>query len=441
MDNKIVFFFGAGAEYGENSFGLPSGGEYTLKTMQQKNAKLYTELKKFYNNRVRNAYVEEYKNSFLFEKDSHTFREIIYRAALECAKEVDTNQNLKPYKKFIDLVKEHHVLEDNGDKSAQKEKWAEIKEEAKNVYDLLIKDYESNNSKVAAKTNSDSAKEKIKEFKDYLMFYGAVEKDFSAIIDPNRVGLTQFWRVINYYWSAFFTILQPMCEEFSWYRFDDDPRHFYENTLNDLPKVIDEIYSNYDYSSKDDKNGNYYKKLSEKYPESTAITTNYTPFIEHYFGHDKSIYLAGKLSEFEYPQELCVKDIRNSPIENNCFVFPFLMTQAPVKPIIVPGQIREYGKALDRLQNAETLIIIGYSLGQADNHINAMLREYVLENKKVIYCYYTEKYIDSDAEQIEKVKNCLKLPNTLSNIIAVSTRGNAKELLVKLENILHEKDG
>ncbi len=49
------------------------------------------------------------------------------------------------------------------------------------------------------------------------------------------------------------------------------------------------------------------------------------------------------------------------------------MTQAPIKPIITPTQIEEYKKAIDALDEAKVLVVIGYSLGEADDHINACI--------------------------------------------------------------------
>lgn len=443
MDKKITFLFGAGTESGSESFGLPSGGEYTLKTMQQKHEKLYAALRKFYKGRLSDSYAKEYRNKFLFEKDSHTFREIIYRAAREC---IDYNVDDPKYKEYIECVREYEAIKDVKEDSDQikkekKDKRGKVKEEAKTVYDLLIVDSDNQDADDDIQLAVGSKNKKDKEFKDYLSFYGAVEKDFSAIVDPNHVGLTQFWRVINYFWSAFFTILEPLCRDFSWYEsLNGNLQSFYERVLNDLQNEIKKVYSDYNYDRADSKRGNYYKPIRDRYPDCTAITTNYTPFIEHYWG-DNSIYLAGRLSEFEFPEELSVKDIRKASIESSSFVFPFLMTQAPVKPIVVSNQIREYSKALEKLNKTETIVIIGYSLGQADNHINAMLREFALERtKRIIYCYYVGDDPKDANKKREEILRSLKLAEGEVNLDMVANNGNVAELMDKLEKLLNAEE-
>lgn len=428
----IVFLFGAGAEYGEKSYGLPSGPEYTLKTMRQKRDKLYTALRKFYTSDRMGSYVREYRPEFLFKKDSHTFRELVYRAAIAC---IDDNfSGGAGFEDYVKCVYDHEKYSLEWDESTRKEKRDSLKEHSERVYNFLINDDSPNPSG----NNQSAQNTKEKTLKDYLSFYGAVEKDFGSIIDPNRIGLTQFWRVINYYWSAFFTILEPLCTDLTWYqKCNGDSRKFYDYVLNNLASVIDDIYSNYDYSvveSADLQAYNYYLAATNFFPHSAAVTTNYTPFVEHYFS--QNAYLAGRLAEFEFPTELEIQDIRDSEVLLTNFIFPFLMTQAPVKPIVSPKQLREYAKALDYMKKANTLVIIGYSLGDADNHINAILREYATDEKKrVIYCFYDSSNSLADDSVLEYVQQSLKLTKTYPNIMVLRNNGNATDLMYKLKKI------
>lgn len=115
----ITFLFGAGAECSKKTFGLPSGPDYTLRTMQQKQEKLYTELNKFYTaNRLKEMEIKKYQNEFLFKKDSHTFREIIYRAALECIKN-KCSGGLQ-YKDYVDMVAKHQRIKESDDKEEKR---------------------------------------------------------------------------------------------------------------------------------------------------------------------------------------------------------------------------------------------------------------------------------------------------------------------------------
>lgn len=435
MGNKIAFLFGAGAEH--EAFNIPSGSEYTLRTMQQKHENLYTVLREFYKTRIGESYVKEYKSEFLFKKSSHTFREILYRAALRC---IEFEKDYKDSEDFVKIVKD---LEDENkgekDKERVKKLRDKIKGEAENAYQVIIE-----NGSVKSNQTYETLKKNIS-------FYGAVEKDFSAIVAPEDVGLTQFWRVINYFWSAFFAILLPSCKNFSWYKENQcDKKELYKYALNNLNTVIEELYSKYDYDSVDNSK-NYYKQISQKFGKCTAITTNYTPFLEHYFG-EKSIYLAGRLSEFEFPTENAVKDIRTENIKEKEFVFPFLMTQAPVKPIVSPGQIKEYAEAVAMLKEADTLVIIGYSLPKEDTHILAILREFALqEGKNVIWCWHkrndeenkdTGKKANDDESERKKVIERLKLVGIDDKVTiqVVENDGDAEKLVECLVNRFVNKE-
>ena len=66
-----------------------------------------------------------------------------------------------------------------------------------------------------------------------------------------------------------------------------------------------------------------------------VLTTNYTPFVRT-MGVNDTVHLAGELCLFELPQEVRVKDITVEPLQAGDFIFPYLLTQAPVKLIIEP---------------------------------------------------------------------------------------------------------
>lgn len=235
-----------------------------------------------------------------------------------------------------------------------------------------------------------------------------------------------------------------MCKDFEWYkRRENNPQDFYSYVLENLMTVINDIYAKYNYKRtelEDTKDYNYYAKIHEAFPDCTAITTNYTPFVEHYFSPEKSIYLAGRLSEFEYPSELTIKNLldeHTEPIKETDFIFPFLMTQAPIKPIISPSQIKEYYMAIESMSSSDAVVIIGYSLGQADDHINAMIRDYVkTTGKKLIFCYYDADNSKEDKAEIEQVRKSLKLDEGQGNIQVVRNNGNATNLVKKLKSML-----
>ena len=110
------------------------------------------------------------------------------------------------------------------------------------------------------------------------------------------------------------------------------------------------------------------------------------------------------------------------------------MTQAPIKPIICTYQIKEYAKFVEQLEKSDVLVIVGYSIGEADNHINALIRDYYkMEGKKIIFCQYSHT---NDKESIEKgrenIVNNLKL-NDIENkerLIIVTHDGNDAKALI-----------
>lgn len=431
MEKNVVFLFGAGAE---NVFGLPNGSDYTRETMLRKRELMYNALAGFYKDRLgKKDYVSRYQRDFLFRRGSHTFNEIVYGAAGEYIKAKKTTKTENIYDKvdavesYIDAV-EKHITDDNN--------LDDVKEKAKNLYDYLIKD--SDQWKDYSAIHDHEPK-----FLNYLEYCGAVEKDFATITDPEKLGMTRFWRVINYFWSAFFTIIEPLLsEKYSSVKESSGREAFYSLVLDNINEAIKDVYDKDRFVSKYSSDlGNYYREISESFAKCDVLTTNYTPFVEFYFEATRCTYLAGKLSQFEYPMELSVYDVLlDRKIERKDFVFPFLMTQAPIKPIIVPEQIEAYAKAITALDEAKNLVIIGYSLGTADNHINAILHRFAkTESKRIIYCYYDKTKPDAsdkEAEEKRRVIKALKCKDYPVEIIMVRNEGNAKELTAKIKKVL-----
>lgn len=173
--------------------------------------------------------------------------------------------------------------------------------------------------------------------------------------------------------------------------------------------------------------------------------TNYTPFTK-VFGIGDIFYLSGKLSQFEIPEELRIVDFEKG--ENvdmkTKHVFPYILTQAPIKPIINPTQIAEYSNAICALSELDVLVILGYSLCENDNHINAILRNFVIqENKKIIYCNYLSENAEKKEEEevIKYVKERLFLNDTDTDKIKVilygkDTKNIAELIKEKINNLL-----
>lgn len=103
---------------------------------------------------------------------------------------------------------------------------------------------------------------------------------------------------------------------------------------------------------------------------SHVLTTNYSGLSEALFSvevrENRCTYLSSALWSFESLDVLTTRDVRIDPIENDEFVFPYLMTQAPIKPIVGMVQIEPYHDAIAALHETDCLVVLGYSFCDSD---------------------------------------------------------------------------
>ena len=181
----ICFLFGAGAEA---AYQLPLGEQFTLETILNKRVDMYEELKVFYENRMVCDYIKTYRKEYLFKKSSNSFYEMIYRALKQCKEDLPNGNIDVETKEFLKFYYDSYTPR-NDTKIAFKENVVE------KMYNYITKS-------ISANPNINHYK--YKSIFERMTYYGTVEKDFSSIIDPNGAGLIQFWRFVNYLWSAFF---------------------------------------------------------------------------------------------------------------------------------------------------------------------------------------------------------------------------------------------
>ena len=107
---------------------------------------------------------------------------------------------------------------------------------------------------------------------------------------------------------------------------------------------------------------------------------------------------------FESLETLTVRDIRSEPIEHDEFVFPFLMTQAPIKPIVDACQLKAYARALGVLDQTNLLVVLGYSFCDSDRHVGALIHDYMQSSdNRLIYLDYNGK------QSVDGIKKLLRL--------------------------------
>lgn len=417
-EQKFGFFFGAGAEI---CYELPSGSDFTKETICKKHEELYNALGKVIYNGEFGDYVGKYKKNFHFRSNSADFREMVLRAAINIneakrtpaikhlasehtQKEKDSNFRYSKIYQDIESALYKYIVEDN--KEQFKKGRLTIKKRKKDSLILTIEDCE--------------------KITDNLSYYGTMEEKFSTICNPKKAGEWKFWSLINYFWSCYFSIFEPLAKKTDIYEQSSvKNKHKYEFMLKNLTSILNEI-EHEDFLNKFDSNKNYYKQLKNFNP-SCVITTNYTPFIETIFTKDKSSYLAGRLSDFEVPNKFLIDKFDN--IDKKDFKFPYMLTQAPIKPIIHPTQILEYSKAIKALEEIKTLVIIGYNINENDDHINAILKDFCTkdEKNKIIYCYYNKDKFDAEKTKLEVCKR-LHIEDDSEQIIIIENNGDVKGL-------------
>lgn len=421
---KYCFLFGAGTE---TAYGLPSGAQYTLDTMLSKRSKMYEALKAFYKNKVFDNYAKDYREAFMFHETSNAFYEIVERALAACsAKESldsDTDALLKQWSAG----------------KGKSEQPTEFKNQLSKLYKEIIIDIDTSPNVQQSERKIDP-NTKYRSLLKATSYYGSIEKDFATIINPKEAGPHRFWRLVNYFWSAWFSIMLPLLKKSKYKDVPAFRNNKYEYVLHHLNEVISCIYEkDFVENVADDTNQQYYPTLLECFPNSTAITTNYTPFVEKYWEH--AAYLAGRLCQFEIPEELRLINLKDANSELQGCVFPYLATQAPVKPIIAFEQLDEYRNAMDYIASCNYLVIVGYGVNNADNHINALLRHFLTsgEDKKIIYCAYVkenERY-DENKERTELVEK-LKITNyeqLAEKIVILPNSGDAEELVSAIKEV------
>ena len=110
-------------------------------------------------------------------------------------------------------------------------------------------------------------------------YYGTIETYFSSLINPARRNKS-LWRLINYYWSAFFSVAEPLIRK----AFEDDrlfkQQGLYRFTLNNINTVIDAITTRNQFTLQDIQD-TYYARLRGRF--DNVLTTNYTGLSDFLF--------------------------------------------------------------------------------------------------------------------------------------------------------------
>ena len=491
--NKMAFLFGAGAEAG---YELPTGDLFVRETILTKNDKLLTALKDFYSSTndtlILNNWFSDYRKESV---SSNEIGRLIIVKTISLLirispKEFDNCSEslrwaIEQYfsEKEFDDIKEEPIVKDfeglsnfsfsrNVDSNLLKltMNWLKLPEK-KSLEDghaeLLLKE-----NITLVEMNSKLINEHptlINLVRENMNSYGALERYFHTIINPKKYGPNNFWKLINYYWQAYFSVTIPVCN----FLINNQPEFFeplglilneenepkeivqseenYSLILNNIEFFCEKLWSESAFALYRDKENHYYQQEMVKSAEG-IITTNYTPLLCSINTEPQRLaYVNGKLNLFEFPYELSVFDFS---VKNHCpkhkMFFPFIFGTSAIKPIVHGIQAEQLAKVRDILKQSDTLVVIGYKINEDDNHLNSFLREFLYDCssdnnfKRIIYCHYDE--IDS-IEELNVTKNILELlrinkPNDESeydfrrNLKVLHNRGDAEELFIKISEVL-----
>lgn len=362
---KVSFLFGAGAEC--FSFDMPTGEDY------QKNTLLCENFGKIYGDSLKNYFKETFFNKgYKYTRHHVNAGNTVYYSILEnLIRQKYENKSIKEINKLIKDSRKEEVVNDL-------KRFLKLKKELSNPFLTELVE------------NRDI---------DKIGFAGILDSLFYNIINPAKFSQVQFSKIINYYWNCYFYLVDKIIETFQKNIIDlskleefidkKTNKLCYEKLLNDIDNFTKKLYGLKSFIKENFKNSYYFnisnnlEELKEKISLSGIFTTNYFSFSE--IINDDVVYLNGKLSLFEYPELLEVRDYLKEEADNKKIFFPFIFGQSYTKPIVCKSQITEFNKFNEKLESSDCLIILGYNINADDNHINSFLHNFIeILKRKII---------------------------------------------------------
>lgn len=382
---KITILFGAGAE-GEGQFNLPFGNEFKRDLIMGKGTKAFADQ---------------------FLKDAKSGIELDER------KIIDGRSSPVLYQTIVESIDPREVtLEKLFPKEEEREtvrlyleqRESDSKAKDGNLSNAFRRLYYKNFYKEIEENNI-LENEPVKYFLEHAGIYSYFDSLFNYLRKP-ELYKEECAKVMKIYYSALMSILNGFAKKLK----DNVPAEFknlkegkaeepFEDLCNMIHKFEDAIIKDVvnEQNCANPKASLYYyqiKELREKKDSQhdiRCITTNYTSIAQKIIDlqPEEIAYLHGKLTLFE---ELETKRIAGiTEVDRKKTVFPYLLVQSGVKPIISGEQMKEFAKATEWISESEHLLIIGYGINSDDEHITNFLRER-LHNKKAIKVFvYSEK--------------------------------------------------
>ncbi len=417
--NKITFIFGAGAE--GKDYGLSCGNEFKKNILLCENV---LQIYKLINNEDR---LIPLKNGLLIRHNSSS---TLYQTLKE-NESTFTDKFSGKTKRIINNYFNYKIGKCN------KEEKKIYPKEFHNLFKTEIYNKLKNSNKTSYS--------KILDFYlNNLSFCSFVDSLFNYLRDTNNYP-KECARVIKLYYSAFVSIISCLDENF----LANTEKICADKDIMTNRKIIIEEIDEYiekrkekvekehkENGSAEEKQKPYYEILKEKISENKqnfpirVITTNYTSICQKVLGLDDNYiaYVHGKLNLFENLKTKEIKDIRE--FNKDDIIFPYMMVQSGVKPVISPYQIKEWHKAIEFLENSEYIFVLGYSFKSDDEHFQTIIRDSINNKIMVFFLYVEEKNNDT-----QKTKNELesKFKSKAKNIYFFNTK-EFEEIIKKVIN-------
>ena len=387
---EITILFGAGAE-GLGQFGLPSGNKFKKDIILAKGVAKFAEL-----------FLKDSKLNIIIKERTiiaHNSSSVLYQTIAE-NKEHNPNisDELFPPEKDENHSKESEFVDTYLD---YKKNPANYK--GQNIGDKFMKIYKEKIYNPLVNMNFDESNKSLNKFLEYAGIYSFLDSLFNYLRKPDLYK-NECAKVIKVYYAALISILNGLVERLG-ENIPNELKESYSSLIQgdqniadpyfELSKVIEGLQDAIVEQSKKvdvDNNGEqdklyYYniKQLVESGKKVFCITTNYTEIAQKIIGltNDEIAYLHGKLNYFEELTTKRIDKIEN--VDPKKTIFPYLLVQSGVKPIISPKQIEEFYKACRAVEESEELLIIGYGINPDDEHIANILRRRLENNKKIKY--------------------------------------------------------
>lgn len=399
-NGEITILFGAGAD---SSYDIGQSNDFAKSVIGlNENSKIIDEaIKDFYKEKLKKVNKKEwYPENFVSNSYS---QEKLVESCLE--------------KKYLDM---YYKTEENEIKNKK-----EYEETIKNEKNLFFKDIKNENGETKRQLIEDKRDDFNILVNDYTSYMGMFEDYFLTIINPKILGPQKFTTLITCYTRAYLKIVCDILK----IKNEDLTKEKCLEILKKPKEVYQDIVKKIESMNVEK---SYYETI-KGYKNINIVTTNYTPIceIKTEISKEKISYLHGKLNLFEDPYEMLVYDVLETDVSDK-FVFPYIFIQSAIKPIVERREIKEYSKTIDFLDKSRCLIIIGYRINSDDNHINSIIKEYLLNNKVI--------YFDYDNLSREKILKRLRV-NEASNFeyIKINEENCCAEFESELEKLFHKQ--